>query len=152
MFAAIVHDHQGPVTAIHAYRLDVRAERFADPQPVEGEERDQRVITRGTKAGLDEEAAELVAVQPEGAGLDIDLGASDVRCWVAFEDQEGCGLVSGGERYQVLGLDRPVSRCPPGFAGCERSRWRSACPAGVSVGGCWWCAMLAGWLVWRRGR
>ena len=77
---------QGAVTAVHAYRLDVRVERFADPQPVEGEERDQRVITRRTKAGLDEEAAELVAVQPEGAGLDIDLGASDVRCWVAFED------------------------------------------------------------------
>ena len=103
------------------------------------------MITRGTKAGLDEEAAELVAVQPEGAGLDIDLGASDVRCWVAFEDQEGCGLVSGGERYQVLGLDRPVSRCPPGFAGCDRSRWRPACRRGFRVGG------VGGVRCWRGG-
>ena len=45
----------------------VGAERFADPQSVEREERDQRVVTGWAEPGLDEETAEFVAIETEGA-------------------------------------------------------------------------------------
>ena len=53
--------------AVHAHGVDVRAEHFADPQPVQREQRDQRVVTCRAESGLDEESAEFVAVDPEGA-------------------------------------------------------------------------------------
>ena len=58
--------------------LDVGVERFGDAQPVHRQQRDQRVITRRAEAGLDEQGAELVAVQPECAGLVVDLGSAHV--------------------------------------------------------------------------
>ena len=47
--------------------LDVGVQRFGDAQPVHRQQRHQRVIAGRAKAGLDEQGAELVAVQPEGA-------------------------------------------------------------------------------------
>jgi hypothetical protein len=55
------------VTAVHAHRFDVGAERFTDSKAVEGKERDQRVVPGGAQSGLYEEAAELVTVRAEGA-------------------------------------------------------------------------------------
>ncbi len=45
-------------------RLDVRSGGFRDPQPVQGEQRDQGMLGFGAKACGDEEGADLVAVQP----------------------------------------------------------------------------------------
>ena len=45
----------------------------------------QGVVAGRSEPGLDQEAAELVAVQPEGAGLVVDLGAAHVRRRIAFE-------------------------------------------------------------------
>ena len=62
-----------PLLVRHAW--DTRVERLADLQPVQCEERDQRVVT--CSAGLNEEAAELVAIEPEGAGFETSpLSAS----------------------------------------------------------------------------
>ena len=46
--------------------VDVGAEGFGDPQPVEGQQRRQGVVTGRSEAGLDEEGPELIAVQPQG--------------------------------------------------------------------------------------
>src|SRR5262249_61324279 len=42
--AALAHDAQGAMAAVEVQVVDVGAERFADAQPVHGQERDQRVI------------------------------------------------------------------------------------------------------------
>jgi hypothetical protein len=46
---------------------DVGTECFGDPQTIQRQQRDQRVIPRCVETGLDEHGAEFVAVQPEGA-------------------------------------------------------------------------------------
>ena len=43
--------------------LDVRAGSLGDPEPVQGQQGDQRVLRRGAQAGCDEDGADLVAVQ-----------------------------------------------------------------------------------------
>jgi hypothetical protein len=45
--AAFADDRQGAVSALDRQRFDVRGDGFGDPQPVEGEQRDQRAFERG---------------------------------------------------------------------------------------------------------
>lgn len=66
-FPPLRNDRQGPMPSVHVHRLDVGAECLADPQPVEGQQRDQRVVAFGTEPGLDEQRAEFIAVQAQGA-------------------------------------------------------------------------------------
>jgi hypothetical protein len=47
--------------------LDVSVQCLGDPKPVQREQRDQRTVAEITEAGLDEEGAEFVAVQAQGA-------------------------------------------------------------------------------------
>jgi len=47
--------------------IDVSVQGFGDPQPVQGEQSDQRAVTEITEPGLHEQGAEFVAVQAEGA-------------------------------------------------------------------------------------
>jgi len=49
------------------------------PQPVEGEQRHQRVLGRSAEPCGDEQGADLVAIQADGVGLVVDPGAADVR-------------------------------------------------------------------------
>jgi hypothetical protein len=51
------------VPAIQAQVLDVGARRFGDPQPVQREQGDQRVLGWRAEPSGDQEGAELVAVQ-----------------------------------------------------------------------------------------
>jgi hypothetical protein len=51
--AALAGDGQGPVTAFGAQGPDIRAGGFEDPQPVQGQQRDQRMLWRWPKAGGD---------------------------------------------------------------------------------------------------
>ena len=51
------------MTAVQAQVLDVGAGGFGDPQPVQGEQRDQRVLKRRPEPGRDQQRAELVAIQ-----------------------------------------------------------------------------------------
>jgi len=64
--AALAGDHQYPVAALDARSLDAGASGFGDPQPIEGQQRDQRVLGRVAQAGGDQERAEFVAVQRSG--------------------------------------------------------------------------------------
>ena len=75
---ALAGDGQGPVPALQAQVLDVRADSLRDPQPVQGEQRDQRVLCRRPEPGGDQQGTELVAVQGDGMGLVVDLRAANV--------------------------------------------------------------------------
>ena len=44
--AALAGDHERPVPALHAQRLDVRAGGLRHPQAIEGQQRDQRMLRR----------------------------------------------------------------------------------------------------------
>ncbi len=59
--------------------LDVGAGGFRHPQPVQGEQGDQRVLGRRSEPGGDQQGAEFVAVQRDGVGLVVDPWAADVR-------------------------------------------------------------------------
>jgi len=52
--AALAGDDHGPVAAFNAQGLDVGAGRLRDPQPVEGQQGDQRVLGRRPKPGGDQ--------------------------------------------------------------------------------------------------
>src|SRR5260221_2388203 len=76
--AAFAGDHQGPVPALDAQGLDVGAGGFGDAQPVEGQQRDQRVLAGRAEPGGDQQRAELVAVQPGGVRLIIQPWPPDM--------------------------------------------------------------------------
>ena len=59
--------------------LDVGAGRLGHPQPVEGQQRDQRMLGRRPEPGGDQQRAELVAVQAGGMRLIVQPGTADVR-------------------------------------------------------------------------
>jgi len=57
------------VSAFQAQVLDVCAGGLGNPQAIQGEQRDQRVLGRRPDSGGHQERAELVAVQRGGMGL-----------------------------------------------------------------------------------
>jgi hypothetical protein len=57
--AALAHDGQGPMAAFEAERFDVGAQRFGHPQPVDRQQRHQRVLGRPAEAGGHQPAAWL---------------------------------------------------------------------------------------------
>jgi hypothetical protein len=71
---ALAGDGQGPVAAFGAQGLDTGAGGFGDPQPVQGEQRDQRMLWRRPKTCGDQHLAELVAVPPGGVLLVVQPG------------------------------------------------------------------------------
>jgi hypothetical protein len=67
VLAALAHDRQCAMPAFGRQIIDVSVQGFGDPQPVQREQRHQRTLAEITEAGLDEQGAEFVAIQPEGA-------------------------------------------------------------------------------------
>ena len=59
--------------------LDVRAGGLRYPQPVQREQRDQRVLCRRAEPGGDQQGAKLVAVQRDGMALIVRPRTADVR-------------------------------------------------------------------------
>ena len=78
LLTALAHDAQRAMPAVDVQMVDVRAQGFGDPQPVQGEQRRQGMVTVRRQPGRHEERAELVAVQPERAGLVVLLRTADV--------------------------------------------------------------------------
>lgn len=68
------------MSAFDAEGLDVGAESFGDSEPVDGQQRYERVLSGGCEPGGDEEGADLVAVQVGGVGLVVQAGPPDMRC------------------------------------------------------------------------
>ena len=56
---ALAQNGEGAVSALQAERLDVRPGRFGDPQPVQREERDERVLSGGAESRSDEQGADV---------------------------------------------------------------------------------------------
>jgi len=67
------------VPALYAQVLDVGAGGLGDPQPVQREQRDQRMLERRSQPRGDRQRAELVAVQRDSTGLIIHPRTADVR-------------------------------------------------------------------------
>jgi hypothetical protein len=84
--AALTRDDQGAVPALQAQVLDVRPGRLRHPQPVQRQQRDQRVLGGRPEPGGDQQRAELVAVQGGGVRLVIQPGTTDVRCGRVLEE------------------------------------------------------------------
>jgi hypothetical protein len=76
--AALAGDGESPVASLEAQLLDVGGGSFRYPQPVQREQRDQRMHRWRAEPGGDEERAELVAVQRGRVGLVVDPRAADV--------------------------------------------------------------------------
>jgi hypothetical protein len=60
--AALAGDDQGPVPALDAQRLNAGGGSFADPQAVECQQRDERLLGRRPEPGGDQQRAKLVSV------------------------------------------------------------------------------------------
>ena len=69
------------MSALEAQVLDVSAGGFGDPQPVQGQQRDQRMHRWRPEISGDEERAELVAVQRSRVRLLVDPRPADVGGW-----------------------------------------------------------------------
>ncbi|HCU96392.1 MAG TPA: hypothetical protein DHU96_28225 [Actinobacteria bacterium] len=77
--AALTRDYQRPVAALDAKCFDVGTGSFGHPQPVEGEQRDQRMLRRRAKTSRDQQGAELVTVKASGMGLIVQARPPHVR-------------------------------------------------------------------------
>ena len=74
VLAALAGDRKRPVPSLGPEGLDVSAGGIGHPQPVQGEQRDRRVLGRGTEPGSDEQSADLVAVQTGGVRFESIRG------------------------------------------------------------------------------
>jgi hypothetical protein len=59
--AALADDDKGAVPAFQAHVLDVRSGRLRYPQPVQRQQRDQRVLGSRAESGGDQQGTDLVA-------------------------------------------------------------------------------------------
>ena len=128
------------MTAVDVQVVDVGAERFADPQAVHGQQRDQGVIAGRPEAGLDEEGAEFVAVQAQRPGLGVDLRAADVGgrvpsqesfdVAVAVEAAQRRQTASHGRAHPTLLFHGPGEHLQMGAAHFEQAEPVVGAPAG----------------------
>ena len=77
-FAALAGDDQCPVAALDAHGFDAGAGGFGDPQPVQGQQRDQRMLPRWAKSGGHQQRSQFVAVQADRVGFVVDARTADV--------------------------------------------------------------------------
>jgi hypothetical protein len=76
---ALAGDRQRPVPALQAQVLDAGAGGFGHAQPVQREQRDQRMLERRPEPGGDQQSAEFVAVQGDGMGFIVPPRTADMR-------------------------------------------------------------------------
>ena len=73
------------MAAFEAEVLNVSVKGLGHPQVVQAQQRSEGVVAVRSDSGLDHEGAELVAVQTQGPGLSIDLGAVQVSGRAALD-------------------------------------------------------------------
>ena len=78
MLATLADHPQGAVAAVDVQAVDVGAERCADPQAVQGQQRDECMIASRSDTDLDQQGADLGATHAQHARLGVDLGSADV--------------------------------------------------------------------------
>jgi len=115
--AAFAGDQQGPVAALDAQRFDVGASGFGHAQPVERQQRNERMLGESAEPGRDQHCAELVAIQPSGMRLIVQTRAADMRGRRVAEEffLDGVAVEPGH------GTQPPGDGCP-GAAAASRSR------------------------------
>jgi hypothetical protein len=136
------HDPRGAVPPLRvmtrvrcpldAQVLDVGTGGFGDPQPVERQQGDQRMLTRRAQRGGDQQGAQLVAVQPRPAHM---------RRWRVIEQVFLDGVpVEPGDCAQPPGNGCPCAAAglqvageafDVGVAGLEEAQVVLVAPAGV---------------------
>jgi hypothetical protein len=62
--ASLAQNRERAVAAFESERFDVGADGFGDPQPVQCQQADERVITRRADTSGDEHGTNFVAIQP----------------------------------------------------------------------------------------
>ena len=67
------------MAAFEAQVLDVCAGGLGDPQAVQGEQGDQRMLGRRAESGRDQQRAEFVAVERDGVRLVVHPRTANVR-------------------------------------------------------------------------
>jgi hypothetical protein len=77
--AAFAHDGERAVAALEPEVIDVCADGLGDPQPVESQQADQRVVPAAGQPRGDQHGADLVAVQASGVGLVVQAGSTHMR-------------------------------------------------------------------------
>jgi hypothetical protein len=76
---ALAPHRQRAVPAFEAERLDVSSERLGDPQTVDRQQRDERVVARGGEPGGDEQCADLVAVKSVRVRLVVETRSTNMH-------------------------------------------------------------------------
>ena len=127
--------------ALDAEGLDVRAGGLGDPQPVQCQQRDQRVLGRRAEPGRDEQRAELVAVQANGVGLIVQPGPPDMGGGrvveeffldgVAVEPGDGAQPAGDGGAGAAAGFQVAGEALDVRAAGAEQAQLVLLAPAGV---------------------
>jgi len=106
--AALAQDDQGPMPSFEAEAVDVRPRRLRDPQPVQREQRDQRVLARSPETRGDEQRTDLVTVQTGGVGLVIDARTAYMHRRRVGQQAFLLGVtVEARHRAQPAGHSRP---------------------------------------------
>jgi len=96
------------VPALDAQGPDVGADSFGHAQPVEGQQRDERVLGGRPEPGSDQQRAELVAVQPGGVRVIVQARTADMSGWRVLEQVFLDGLpVEPGHGAQAAGDGGP---------------------------------------------
>ena len=110
--ATLADDGERPMAPFDAESFDVGADRFGDPEAVEGQQRDQGMLGGGAESGGDQLDADLVAVQADGVRLVVEAGSTDVDCRGVGEKTLLFGVsVEAADRAEPAGNRRP--RPPP---------------------------------------
>ena len=125
---------------LQAQVLDVRAGGLGDPQAVEREQGDQRMLCRRAEPGGDQQGAELVAVQCGRVGLVVHPRPPDVRGWRVIQEffldgvavEPGDGAQPAGDRCAgpSLGLQVAGEAFDVGAADGEQGQGVGAAPGG----------------------
>jgi hypothetical protein len=77
--AALASDRQRSMTAFHPEMLNVGVQRLGDPQPVQRQQTGQGMISTSSESSLDQEHAELVAIQSSGVRLIVQPRATHMH-------------------------------------------------------------------------
>jgi hypothetical protein len=105
------------VPAVQAKVIDVCADGFGHPQPVQGEQGHQRMLQRRTQAGGDEQGTEFVSVQGNSVRLVVHPWPADVRGRGMLQESFLHGvLAEPGDRAHTPGDGG--ARPAPGFEFC----------------------------------
>jgi hypothetical protein len=129
--ATFAHDGEGPMSSLDAEGVDVDPDRFGDPQPVERQQGDQRMLACGAESCGDEERSDLVAVQADGVRFVVDPWAAEMDgrrvgdeaflFGVAVEAGDGAQPSGDGGRRPPSSLELPSESLDVASANLEQT-------------------------------